>query len=92
MPQHLPTTSPFGEGCRDQRQVGRGCVVQGFDSRAFFPAMFDHGKTAQCWQEIASEMADEPDAERLLQFAREMDEALAAGNKGESTDEIKNES
>jgi len=51
-------------------------VVQGFDSRAFSPAMLEKDKPAKCWQEIASEMADEPDADTLLQFAREMDEAL----------------
>jgi hypothetical protein len=38
--------------------------------------MLEQGKPAKCWQEIASEMADEPDADTLLQFAREMDEAL----------------
>ena len=38
--------------------------------------MLDQDEPAKCWQEIASEMADEPDADTLLQFAREMDEAL----------------
>jgi vacuolar-type H+-ATPase subunit H len=38
--------------------------------------MLEQGKPAKCWQEIASEMADEPDADTLLQFAKEMDEAL----------------
>jgi hypothetical protein len=86
VPKHLPTASSLGEGCRDQRRLGRGCVGLGFDSRAFFPAIFKQGKPAKCWQEIASEMADEPDADRLFQFAREMDEALAAASRGESKD------
>ena len=38
--------------------------------------MLDQDEPAKCWQDIASEMADEPDADTLLQFAREMDEAL----------------
>jgi hypothetical protein len=38
--------------------------------------MPDQGKPAQCWQEIAREMADEPDGDKLLQFAREIDEVV----------------
>ena len=51
-------------------------VKQGFDSRVFFPPKLDQAKPAECWQDIAREMADEPDADRLLQFASEMDKVL----------------